>query len=89
MSSSGAFFFPHILHATYANAPTSAAPTTPTTTPMIVFFEDELSPELLEPLLSPLRPAVDVDVTLAVVVTGEAELVVMTDDKVWPSLMVV
>lgn len=56
---------------------------------MMVFFDDELRPELLEPLLSPLRPAIDVDVTFAVVVTGEAELVVMTDDKVWPSLMVV
>jgi len=56
---------------------------------MMVFFEDELSPELLDPLLSPLMPGVEVEVILAVVVTGWTELLVMTDSMVWLLLMVV
>jgi len=88
-SSSWGFFFPHILHATYAKAPTSAAPTTPTTTPIIVFLEDELRPELPEPLLLSLRPATDVEVALIVDVNCEAELVVTTDVMTCPLLVVV
>lgn len=88
-SSSLCFFLPQILHATNPSAPTSIAPPTPTTTPMMVFFEDELSPELLDPLLSPLMPGVEVEVILAVVVTGWTELLVMTDSMVWLLLMVV
>jgi hypothetical protein len=67
-SSSSCLFFPQILHATNAKAPMSIAPTTPTTTPIIVFFEDELSPELLDELLEPLMSGVEVDVILAVLV---------------------
>jgi hypothetical protein len=55
------------------------APPTPTTTPIIVFFEDELSPELLDPPFSPLMPGVEVEVTLEVVVNCWTELLVMTD----------
>jgi hypothetical protein len=88
-SSSSFFFFPQILHATNARAPMSIAPPTPTTTPMIVFFEDELSPELLDELPAPLMSGVEVEVILAVPVTGSTELLVMTDWMVWLSLMVV
>jgi hypothetical protein len=49
---------------------------------MIVFFEDELSPELLDALLSPLMPGVEVEVNLAVVVNCWTELLVMTDSMV-------
>jgi hypothetical protein len=56
---------------------------------MMVFFEDELSPELLDPLLSPSMPGVEVEVILAAVVTGWTELLVMTDAMVWLLLMVV
>jgi hypothetical protein len=66
----------------------SIAPTTPTTTPIIVFFEDELSPELLDELLEPLMSGVEVDVILAVLVKDWTELVVMTDWIVWLLLMV-
>jgi len=88
-SSSPVFFFPQILHATYASAPMSAAPTTPTTTPMIVFFEEVLSPELPDPLLSPLTLGVLVEVTFAVEVKGTTELLVRTDDTTWPLVVVV
>lgn len=88
-SSSSFFFFPQILHATNARAPMSIAPPTPTTTPMIVFFEDELSPELLDELPAPLMSGVEVEVILAVPVTGSTELLVMTDWMVWLLLMVV
>jgi hypothetical protein len=67
----------------------SIAPPTPTTTPMIVFFEDELRPELLDELLEPLMPGVDVEVILAILVTGSTELLVTTDWMVWLLLMVV
>jgi hypothetical protein len=56
---------------------------------MIVFFEDELSPELLDELLAPLMPGVEVDVILAVLVTGSTELLVTTDWIVWLLLIVV
>jgi len=45
---------------------------------MMVFFEDELRPELLA-LFSPLMPGVEVEVVLTVVETGSTELLVMTD----------
>jgi len=88
-SSSPCFFFPQILHATYAKAPRSAAPTIPTTTPMIVFLEDVLNPELVELLFCPLTLGIPVEVTLAVEVTGTTELLVRTEDMVWPLLTVV
>jgi hypothetical protein len=88
-SSSSCFFLPQILQATNPKAPTSIAPPTPTTTPIIVFFEDELSPELLDALLSPLMPGVEVEVILAVFVTGTTELLVMTDWMVLPLVTVV
>jgi len=78
-SSSAFFFFPQILHATNPNAPSRTAPPIPTTTPMIVFFEDELNPELLELLSAPLIPGVEVEVIFAVVVTASMELLVITD----------
>ena len=78
-SSSLCFFLPQILQATNPKAPRSIAPPTPTTTPMIVFFEEVLSPELLLALLSPLMPGVEVEVISAVLVTGSTELLVMTD----------
>jgi hypothetical protein len=56
---------------------------------MIVFFEDELRPELLDELLAPLMPGVEVDVISAVLVKGSTELLVMTDWMVWLLLMVV
>jgi hypothetical protein len=49
---------------------------------MIVFFEDELSPEPLDPLFWPLMPGVDVAVNLEVVVYCWTELLVMTDSMV-------
>jgi len=78
-SSSPPFFFPQILHATNPSAPSNIAPPIPTTTPIIVFFEEELNPELLELLFSPLIPGVEVEVIFAVVVTASTELLVMTD----------
>jgi len=78
-SSSSCFFLPQILHATNPNAPRSIAPPTPTTTPIMVFFEDELSPELLPALLALLMPGVEVEVILAVLVKDSTELLVMTD----------
>lgn len=56
---------------------------------MTVFFEDELSPELLDELLEPLMSGAEVVVTLARVVTGSTELLVTTDWMVWLLLMVV
>ena len=88
-SSSSRFFFPHNLQATNPNAPSNIAPPTPTTTPIMVFFEDELSPELLELLLSPLIPGVEVEVIFAVLVTASTELLVTTDWMVRLPLRVV
>jgi hypothetical protein len=56
---------------------------------MMVFFEEELSPELLDELLEPLMPGVEVEVISAVLVTGSTELLVMTDWIVWLLLIVV
>jgi hypothetical protein len=52
-------------------------------------LEDELSPELLDPLFSPLMPGVEVEVTMEAVVNCWTELLVMTDSKVWLLLTVV
>ena len=45
---------PHIRQHTIAMPPRRTAPPTPPTTPPIVFFEDELSPELPDPFPPPL-----------------------------------
>lgn len=55
----------------------------------MVFLEDELRPELPDPLLLSLRPATDVVVALSVEVNCEAELVVTTEVMTCPLLVVV
>ena len=72
-------FLPQILHATIARPPTTIAPPMPTTTPMIIRFEEELSPELLELLSPPLKPGDGVDVDVD---TGTTALVVKTCSRV-------
>jgi len=54
------------------------APPIPTTTPIMVFLLEELSPELPELPLLPLRLGVPVEVDLLLVVTGTRPLLVMT-----------
>ena len=55
---------------------------------MIVFFEDELRPELLELPLPPLRLGELVEVGLLLDVTGRRALLVTTLEKVLLPLMV-
>jgi len=49
---------------------------------MMVFFEDELKPELLALLVPPLTLGDEVEVILAVVVIGITALLVMTEENV-------
>jgi len=49
---------------------------------MMVFFDEELRPELLALLPLPLTLGVEVEVILAVVVNGTTELVVTTEENV-------
>ncbi len=77
-SSVSCFFLPQIRHATTAKAPISIAPPIPTTTPIMMFFCDDVMPELPEPPLPPFKLGESVDVGS---LDGEA-LLVMTREKV-------
>jgi len=60
----------------------------PTITPMIVFLELELRPELPPPL-TPLTVGADVEVILPVEVNDSTLLPVLAVTKVWPPVIVV
>ncbi len=77
-SSVSCFFLPQIRHATTARAPMSIAPPIPTTTPIMMFFCDDVMPELPEPPLPPFKLGESVDVGS---LDGE-ELLVMTREIV-------